>query len=436
MKKPIPFPREPSADPVYLAAAAVHSLIQLLPAGTAFCIGVVLIVMMTGRLVHHKGSLARATLPFVVQLHWGWHRVERAMERGRVVLDTLFDHAFTWCVTNLPVAPVGLGEAQRELVAIDTSTIARLRAGARLALAGKGFCHRAGRAVRANIVAAATSTVLIPGGRVGRGRRTRFGARCADAVEALMHAFPPSVSQRLIVVDAGMATQDRFAAATDQDARLGRLRINGTWRCAPPPPSGNRGHPTWHDPVLHPGALTPEVEPAEALPMPSDQGDRRVRRWHTLHCEEVRHALLAVLRIDAPAYERPLVLGTTARELTTEACLRAYLHRWPVETNFFVAQDTTAMEMPRAWTEKALERRSSLALLTGSLLQAVAAATGPLAMGPWDRQPMPSAGRLANYLDIHATHCSALALQGVAPRNYRAIQDHAHINNLQQPEAA
>lgn len=436
MKKPIPFPREPSADPVYLAAAAVHSLIQLLPAGTAFFIGVVLIVRMTGRLVHHKGSLARATLPFVVHLHWGWHRVERAMERGRVVLDTLFDHAFTWCVTNLPVEPVCLGEAQRELVAIDTSTIARLRAGARLALAGKGFCHRAGRAVRAHIVAAATSTVMIQGVRVGLVRRTRFGARCEDAVEALMHALPPSVNKRLIVVDAGIATQDRFAAATDQDALLGRLRINCTLRCAPPPPRGKRGHPTWHGPVLHPGALTPEVEPAEELTMPSDKGDIRVRRWNTLHFEEVRHALLDVLRIDDPAYERPLVVGTTPRELTTEEFLRAYPHRWPVETNFFVAQDTTAMEMPRAWTEKALERRISLALLTGSLLQAVAAATGPLAMGPWDRQPMPSAGRLANSLDIHATHFSALALQGVAPRNYRAIQDHAHINNLQQPEAA
>jgi len=55
----------------------------------------------------------------------------------------------------------------RELVAIDTSTIARLRAGPRLALAGKGFCHRAGRAVRANIVAAATSIVLRRGVRGG-----------------------------------------------------------------------------------------------------------------------------------------------------------------------------------------------------------------------------------------------------------------------------
>ncbi len=436
MRKRTPVPQELSTDPVSLASAAVHSLIQLLPSGTAFFIGVVLRVMMTGRLADHKGSLARAALPFVVHLRWGWHRVERAMERGKVGLDVLFDQAYTWCVANLPVEPVRLGSEERELVALDTSTIARLRAGARLALAGKGFCHRAGRAGRANIVAAATSIVMIRGVRVGLVRRTRFGARCEDAVETLFHALPPSESKRLIIVDAGIATQERFAAATDQDALLGRLRINSTLRGAPPLPSGTRGHPTWHGAVLHPGALAPEVEPTEECVRPGDKGAIRVRRWNALHFEETRHTILDVLRIDDPAYQRPLVVGTTARELTTEAFLRAYPHRWPVETNFFVAQDTTAMEMPRAWTETALERRISLSLLSGSLLQAIAAATGPLAMGPWDRKPMPSAGRLANYLESHAANFSALALKGVEPRNYRIIHKHTHIKELQQPKAA
>jgi hypothetical protein len=129
---------------VPLTSAAVHSLIQRLPSGPAFFLGVVLIVMMTGRLAYHKGSLARAALPFVVPLRWSWHRVERAMERGKVVLEVLFDYAYTWCVANLPVEPGRLGREEREWVALDTSTIARRRAGARLALAGQGCCHRAG----------------------------------------------------------------------------------------------------------------------------------------------------------------------------------------------------------------------------------------------------------------------------------------------------
>jgi hypothetical protein len=277
---------------------------------------------------------------------------------------------------------------------------------------------------------------MIGGVRVGLVRRTRFGARCEEAVALLWHALPPSARKRLIIVDAGIATHERFAAATEQDALVGRLRMNCKLRCTPPPPSGTRGHPTWHGRVLHPGAPLPEVEPAEERTLPGDKGEVRVRRWNALHFEEERHTSFDVLRIDAPAYERPLVVGTTARELTTDEFLQAYPHRWPVETNFFVAQDTTAMEMPRAWTTKALERRISLSLLTGSLLQAIAAATAPLAMGPWDRKPMPSAGRLANYFDIHAAHFSALALQGVEPRNYRVIREHTPINELQQPKAA
>jgi len=436
MRKQIPFPLDPSAAPVYLAAAVVSSLIQPLPSGTAFCIGVVLIVMMTGRLVQCKGSLARAVLPFVIHLRWGWHRVERAMERGKLSLDALFDRAFAWCMATLPVEPVRLGSEGRELVALDTSTIARLRSGARLALAAKGYWHRVGRAVRANIVAAATSIVLIRGVRVGLVRRVRFGASCEQAVDHLFAALPPTESKRLVIVDAGIATQDRFAAATDTDALLGRLRLNAKLLGAPPPPSGKRGHPTWHGAVLHPGAQRPEVEPAEDFTQPGEKGPIRVRRWNALHFEDFRETIIDVLRIDDPTYQRPLLVGTTARELTTQEFLQGYSYRWPVETDFFVAQDTTAMEMPRAWTENALERRIGLALLTGSLLKAIAAVTGPLAMGPWDRKPMPTAGRLANYLDIHAGNFSALALNGVEPRNYRVIRETSQIHDLQQRDAA
>lgn len=65
-------PNQPSlhltASPVYLAASAVNNLICGLPAGTAYFIGVVLITMFTGQLVHRQGSLARAALPYVAHL--------------------------------------------------------------------------------------------------------------------------------------------------------------------------------------------------------------------------------------------------------------------------------------------------------------------------------------------------------------------------------
>ena len=436
MKTFYPVPPDPSTDPVYLAAAAVHSLIQPLPSGTAFCIGVVLIVMMTGRLVQTKGSLARAVLPFVVHLRWGWHRVERAMERGPCSLDAMFDQAADWCLSQMPVEPVHLGTAQREVNAIDSSTIARLRAGKRLALAGKGSCHRAGRAVRANIVAALTTVVMIEGVRVGLVRRTRCGASCEEAVARVFADLPPPQGKRRLVVDAGIATKEQLAAATEQDALLGRLRINTKLRCAPPPPTGNPGRRPVHGAVLHPGRDIPEVAPDVDRHIPGEAGLIRLRRWHLLHYEAFPALRLDVVRIDDPADDKPLLVGTTASELTSEDCRVAYGHRWPVETNFFVAQDSTAMEMPRAWTATALERRISLALLAGSLLKAIAAVCAPQAMGPWDRQPVRSAGRLANYLDIHAWHFVALALQGVEPRNYRKKLKGLQRKELRRGKAA
>src|SRR5439155_1639023 len=248
--------------------------------------------------------------------------------------------------------------------------------------------------------------------------------------------LPPPQGKRLLVVDAGIATQEQFAAATAQDALLGRLRINAKLRCAPPPPTGNPGRRPVHGAVIHPGRALPEVAPDVDRHIPGEAGLIRLRRWHLLHYAECPECRLDVVRIDDPAYDKPLLVGTTASELTSADCRVAYGHRWPVETNFFVAQDSTAMEMPRAWTATALERRISVALLAGSLLKAIAAVCAPQAMGPWDRQPVRSAGRLANYLDIHAWHFAPLALQGAEPRNYCKKLKGLHRKELRRRKAA
>jgi hypothetical protein len=274
-----------AADPVYLAASAVASLLVVLPGGTAYCIGIVLITMMTGQLVHHQGSLARAVLPYVLHLRWGWHRVERAMERGRVPLDQMFDHALEWCWAHIAVEPVRLGEQHRTMHAIDSSTIARLRATSqKCALLGKGYCHRAQRAGPANIVAALTTVVFVAGVRVGVVRRTRFGPTCEKAVVALFTGLPKSEEKRLFSVDAGIATREQFRAATEQDALCGRLRRNVSLRRAPTPRrSGKRGRPVRHGPVLHPGAKKPEGRSDEDLTIRVEDRPVRLRRWRNLH---------------------------------------------------------------------------------------------------------------------------------------------------------
>jgi hypothetical protein len=358
------------------------------------------------------------------------------MERGKWSLEAVFDRAHDWGLAHLPVAPVCLGEAQREGHAMDSSTIARLRAGPRLALAGKGDGHRAGRAVRATIVAALTRVVMIGGGRVGLVRRTRLGSSGHDAVERLCADLPPATGQRLRVVEAGLATKEQCAAATAQDALLGHLRIHTKLRCAPAPPSGNPGRPPVPGEVVHPGRDPPEVVPDVERTLPGEAGTIRLRRWSTLPYAEFPETLLDVGRIDDPAYDVPLRVGATARDVRLEAFGSGSPHRWPVETHFFVAQDTAAMEMPRAWTQTALERRLSLALLVGTLFKAMAAVCTPQAIGPWDRKPVRSAGRLANSLDLHAERFFALALQGVEPRNHRKNPNRVCTKDLRPRKAA
>jgi hypothetical protein len=437
MRKPTRIPPDPTTDPVSLTAAAISSLIQTLPSGTADGIGVVLLVMMTGRLMQPRGSLARAVLPFVVHLQWGWHRVERAMERGKFKLDALFDCAFQWCSAHLEVEVVRLGALERAVISLDSSTIARLRCQVGKAeLLGKGYWHRAGRAVRGHIVAAAVSIVLIRGVRVGLVRRVRFGVSCDAAVETLFEDLPQSQGPSLVVVDAGIATKEQFARATLERALLGRLRINCKVRCAPPPPNGKRGRDPLHGPVLHPGRGAPEVAPDEEIICAGEKGEIRLRRWQNVHYEGYEKTQLDVLRVDDPAYERPLLLGTTARELTSKEFAQAYPHRWPVETLFYIGEETTATEKPRAWIKQAVERRIGLGLLSGSLLKAIAATGQGLAMGPWDKKPQPTAGRLANHLESHAEHFAALALKGVAPRNYRKNPKSMQTKDLQHKIAA
>ncbi len=103
------------------------------------------------------------------------------------------------------------------------------------------------------------------------------------------------------------------------------------------------------------------------------------------------------------------------------------------------------MEIPRAWTEKAIKRRISLAMLAGFVLKAISSAGArsaiaancePLAIGPWDRRPQPTASRLANYLDIQLQNFVALALKGVKSRNYQKIQTPHHSKDLPFPDAA
>lgn len=392
--------------------------------------------MLSGHLAQSKGSLARAVFPFVSHLQWGWHRAERALERGRFCIDELFERAFEWCVTELDAEVVRLGSAQRAVQALDSSTVARFRALKPLEAAGKGYWGRAGKAVRANIVASVNSVVVIGGIRCGLVRRTRLGASPEAAVAHLWQELPVCDGNRLVVVDAGIATKEQFTLASAENALMGRLRRNAKLRMSPPQRTGKRGRPLKHGAVLHPGDVEPERAADEEVSVEGESGSVRLRRWSEVHYEEYPATVFDVVRVDDPKYDKPLLIGSTARELSTTEFLSGYKMRSTIETNFYVAQDSCAMEMPRAFTEQAVTRRISLALLSGSLLKAIAARCAPVAVGPWDRRPQRTGGRLAHLLSQHAVNFAALALEGVTPRNYRKNQDANVSKNLRLETAA
>lgn len=423
---------------VYLTAMAIGSLIQTLPSGTSYFIGIVLIVMMTGRLVQHKGSLARAAFPFVAHIRWGWHRVERAMERGKFSLDAMIERAYSWSLENSQAQEVRLGVYQRLVHALDTTTIARWRCKSeRVALLGKGYYHRAKRAVDANICAALVTVAFVGGIRVPLLRFVRFGTTEESSVELLFEEIKKLEGYHLIIVDSKIATKEQFADATGEKALAGRLRRNCKLRCEPKPKQGKRrGRPPTHGEVLHAGRENPEVSPEEDFTFEVEGRAMRVRRWNNLHFEEYAKVKLDLLRIDDPKYKEPLLIGTTARELRTEELLKVYPQRWPVETLFYIGAETTGTDKPRAWTEKATERRIGLGLMSASVLKAIAASTKACAMGPWDKFPQPTAGRLADHLEIHAGEFQALSLKGVVLRNYRKNPNSVKTKDLDLKEAA
>jgi hypothetical protein len=86
--------------------------------------------------------------------------------------------------------------------------------------------------------------------------------------------------------------------------------------------------------VLHPGIRRPEGRADEDFTIRVEERQVRVRRWKSLHFARAPKTVIDVVRVDDPAYQRPLLIGTTATELTTEESRQAYSHRWPVETNF------------------------------------------------------------------------------------------------------
>ena len=88
-----------------------------------------------------------------------------------------------------------------------------------------------------------------------------------------------------------------------------------------PKKKGKRGRPTKHGaPYIHQGIDSPELEIELIEDITDIEGEKqlRVRRWNQLHFEDFADTILDVVRADHSYYDRSLLIGTMARELSTE----------------------------------------------------------------------------------------------------------------------
>jgi len=429
--------RKSTPSVVYLVSASIGSLVAGLPAGTSYFVAVVLVAIMCGRLTQSRGSLARAVYPFVLHLKWGWHRAERALNRSLSSIDSLVEESYAWTLENLPVEPLSLGENKRQLLALDTTAIARLRAESkRVGLLGKGYCHQAGKAVKAHIGGALVHVCLIRSVRVGLLRAFSIEGNEDEVLTRLFSEAEKLEGNYLILADAKIGTKERFAKATKEKALAARLRTNAKLRREPGPRSGKAGRPPIHGAVIHPGYKEVEEAADEEYYYEMEGYNARVRCWHNLHYDEYPEVKLEVLRVEDSRYKEPLLVGTTASELKTEEFYEAYPQRWPVETLFYVGQAQGGTEEVKAWSEKGVRSRVGLGLISASLLKAIAANEEAIAIGPWDKEPKRTAGRLSNFLNTFGDSLLELSVEKARLRNYRKIENTKETSNSEDLLAA
>ena len=114
----------------------------------------------------------------------------------------------------------------------------------------------------------------------------------------------------------------------------------------------------------------------------------------------LRHTPIKVMAIYDPRYDEPLLVGTPVLKLESEAALKLYAARWPVEglpqAGKYILSGgggTHYVHHPQA-----MERLPVLSLLFGSLLKYVAATSPPIRTGFWDHAVKPTYGRLLRQL--------------------------------------
>lgn len=202
---------------------------------------------------------------------------------------------------------------------------------------------------------------------------------------------------------------------------LGRLRHNATFVRGDPPPTTGRGRPATRRPEhIRPCPGTYRGQPlAASVPDATETwvlADGRSVTAHLWRGVYLRHgdtALqaitdmtrrqqrldtpLTVVTVTHPDYTRPLLLYTDCVDLSAQQMYDAYFARWSIELIPQTAKTVQGLGREFVHAETSCARLPVLALVSATLLNAVAAGCAPLPTGFWDRTPHATPGRLAKH---------------------------------------
>jgi len=104
-----------------------------------------------------------------------------------------------------------------------------------------------------------------------------------------------------------------------------------------------------------------------------------------------------VLAFHDPRYIDPLLVATSL-PLQPQSVLSIYHDRWPVEGPPLVAKQMLGAHRQFVSASESCQRLPELALLAGSILAFLAASLPAIPTGFWDRNPLPTPGRLRRAL--------------------------------------
>jgi hypothetical protein len=149
-------------------------------------------------------------------------------------------------------------------------------------------------------------------------------------------------------------------------------------------------------------------------------------------------AVFRCVVIHDPRYQEPLVVATN---LPVSACAlwRLYRDRWPVEQLPLAAKQMVGAHRAFVFGDESRHRLPALALLAGNILTYVAATTGAVATGFWDRRCRPTCGRLrrvllrVNFSEVPVPAGSLCKKASVTEHLPKGVQGHRRQQNVITP---